>query len=198
MKPTKLNFSLANIGILVILYTLLSATTARSTVLTFDDIIAPGSFGGSYQGFELNNSGIFNANNYWAPGAVSGSNILYNYNSRIGEISNANSFDFNGAYFTADARYGYANVDVTVSGYDNNGLLLATQSIALTNASIWFDFNWAGVSKITWDPTTPTSVNIAIDNFTYNNPIESAPAVPEPTTIALLGLGIFFLIKRKF
>ncbi|WP_321492738.1 PEP-CTERM sorting domain-containing protein [uncultured Desulfobacter sp.] len=155
-------------------------TNVSATVLTFDENPANNSWGGTYQGFTMTNSGIYNYTNT----PVSGDNFLINYNSRVGEFSYGSNFFFNGAYFS-----GSSAATVNVWGYSSDSLVHSTQ-INVTQTMAYFDFNWAGIDEIMWDPIDPTVVNVGIDNFTFN--ADQNP-VPEPTTILLFGVGLLGL-----
>jgi len=149
--------------------------------------------GGNIDGFTLGaydgNSGAgFNNSTdcgFIAPTANSGSNYMVNYNSLIGEFTiDVGTFDLNSLFVHADARTDTATVLFQgLDGVDGNVLYSMEVDILAEWQQIDFD-NWNDVKTFTWDSFDPNVSNIAIDDFEYN------AAVPEPATLALLGLGL--------
>ncbi|HWA25169.1 MAG TPA: VPDSG-CTERM sorting domain-containing protein [Lacunisphaera sp.] len=168
-----------------------TAARLHAGVLTFDDVVAdiwnPTNYGDGFHNEVPNNSGVFQ-NNFgaWTNPLPSGNQVMTNYNSEVGAILRASAFDFVGAYFHKDIRYTPGPETVNFAGYDANGVLLYSTTLAISDSWAFIAFNWSGISKFTWDPTNPDTIeNIGIDNFTYNESVADSGA-----TVALLGLAL--------
>lgn len=92
-----------------------------------------------------------------------------------------NTNDFNGIIFTAMSPFDFESLLVipstTMSGFDNSRVSFTDNQILL---------NWQGLSYI--DGTTV--------NISFTSPL-SPSAIPEPGTLALIGLGIVGLAWRR-
>lgn len=179
------------------------ARPAHASVITFDTLAATNNFvGGSVAGFEIapdNGAigagvfeGTFGLGTFWGA-AVSGANIVTNYNTHVGQISRSAPFDFTGAYFNP----GISAPDIVAfAGLDAADHVLFTQTVALDPDWQFLTFNWQGISKFRWDPVG--NQNIGLDNFTYNVPTD-VTVVPEPSSLWLLGSGVVAAacIKRR-
>jgi len=59
--------------------------------------------------------------------------------------------------------------------------LVFSKQVEISTEWQWISFDWAGISKFTWDPVSPeTTSNVTIDNFTYDESV-SEEHVPVPT-----------------
>jgi len=57
--------------------------------------------------------------------------------------------------------------------------------------------SWNGISVFTWDPTSPNTTNLAIDDMVYN--AGQVAVIPLPATLPLLAISLagLFGIRRK-
>lgn len=200
-----------NLKFFVVLAFSLWPSFAYATVLTFDTITADSTcvtWGGSVDGFTIGDEtagfvadpacSFLNAD-----GAFSPPNMMVNFNNRVGTIiKDSGTFDFNGAYFHADDREG--NTVVEFAGYDLSDALVFSKSVEITPDWAWVSFEWAGISKFTWDPVSPSSSsNVSIDDFTYDGiaAVEIEPAIPVPTMssygIALTVMILLLMASRR-
>ena len=174
---------------------------ATATILTFDDLVGDlSSVPEGYGGFDWNNatkiavikktfkdSGEF-LNSGYVHGAVSGANTVFNWNGgRLSYIDwmGVGTFDFNGAYWAS----AWEAQNLTFKGYKGGQEVYRSGSYAITTqAPLWIELNWAGIDRleIVNDYSGNGFAHWAMDNFTFNQ----AASVPEPTTLALLGIGL--------
>lgn len=201
--------------VLILLTCVFWAGFSHATVLNFDSIVGSDCsspvWGASVDGFTLEGAtaGVFDDTNCGfinSDGAFSPPNMMVNFNSEIGTISkDVGTFDFNGAYFHADDRDGSTMVDF--AGYDLSDTLIFSKTEEITTDWQWVSFEWAGISKFTWDPVSPNSTsNVSIDDFTYDGLPTVEPSVPVPTmsqwalvTLSMLiGLMVFVNRRRLF
>jgi hypothetical protein len=167
---------------------------ANAGLITFEETSHTSGWDSTYLGWTLHNSQIYT--NLWAPSTVSGDNALVNYNSRIGEFTRDNIFNFEGAFFTRDGRYSGTTALVNVFGLDQLGNTIYSTQLTLTNAPAYFSFGWDNIYGISWDPIgNEDSSNIGIDNFSFS---EVSQNVPEPSTLAIFALGMIGLASRRF
>jgi hypothetical protein len=180
-----------------------------SAVLTFDDISSDSQnpIPVGYGGFNWSNMNYLNSATYafqnsgYVRGTVSGNYVAFNVFGNPGEvltISSGDTFDFNSTYLTAAWN---DNLNVNVLGF-LNGLNIYNQTVVVSDdAPTLFNFNYLGIDQLRFtsfggtDAGTPgNGQQFAMDNFTYN-----AQTVPEPATIALIGLGFmgFGITRRK-
>lgn len=187
---------------------MLSAAQAYTAVLTFDDI-STGSYGfipDGYGGFNWEDFYYINAplecpdsgaNN----GRVSGDYIATSsdYNSPGNGRITGNLFTFDGVYLTASWR---DNLNIQVDGYFNDSLVYSSMVVVSTDAPTWCQFDYENIDELRFYPYGGTHHEgfpfdgeyFVIDDFTY---------IPEPASIAFLGLGFYILrclpsrLKRK-
>ena len=172
-----------------------AAPIARADVLTFEDLPAGNAFFlANYHGFQFGTNDI--ATTAWfhtddvSPffGPHSGSTyIATDFSLYTGApfeatqaISSTTAFVFNGAWFSGAEQIRYE----LFSG----GSLVYTSadSAQLTDTSTFFASGYAGlVDSVV---ILGTQGSYALDDFTFN---AGAAAVPEPSGIALLGIGAF-------
>lgn len=164
-----------------------TVNVASAAVLTFDDTSYQGTgytaLDSNYGGFnwsQYSYVGHSNVGPGYAAATVSGDYAYFNAWGYDVSVSDG-SFDWNGAWFTDP----HNNSVLNIAGYAG-GNQVYSQSLQLTYASpLWFQADWFGIDRITF--TLAGDDWFAMDDFTFNETIAS---VPEPGTLALLGLGL--------
>lgn len=177
---------------------------ANATVIDFESATTSScqvSAGGSVDGFTLGafdgtSGGGFNkasACNVAVPTANSGEKYMINFDSVIAEFTrDVGTFDLLSLFVHADSRA--PATTVRFRGLDGVGGNLLYELDAAISAS-WQEVlfpGWNNVKTFTWDSLTPNSSNIAIDDFQFD-----VVSVPEPGTVALLGLGLFGMAAAR-
>jgi len=183
--------------ILTAILLLCSAVAGNATVLDFEgftNVTRLSVYGGlNWDNVYVLNTTSNNFINGYRNGLVSGSNVAFNGFGMSASVSNG-IFDFNGAYFT-----GVFNNDLTikVQGWNDNQLLYDTSVVVDTIQPTYFNFDFRGIDAIFFTSHGGTSAGyigsgtqFAMDNFTFNEPIQAPAPVPEPGTLMLLGIGM--------
>jgi hypothetical protein len=197
---------------LALSFGLLGRTAAQAEVITFDDlpqIEFADVISNGYQGFDWSWFGYIHQaalpNTGFEQGVVSGQYAAYNDFAATATTSGS-LFDFNGAFLTGAWNDGL-NIEVTGS---TNGLASYSKTVVVNSTQAqWFDFNFLGIDSLSFrsyggerNPLLDgEGEHFIVDNFTYNEPVNSAQ-VSEPPALMLFGMGIFFLgllnnLRRK-
>ena len=172
------------------------------TVVNFDDLAGGYVLTGSnYAGltWESGNNGFEDNPGYWlVPSASS-----YPYSQPLNAenawgctllgIGFSTQVDVSGAYFAAQGNgpLGWTN-KVRVHGYRNGSEVVTTDWFTdIDKHPDWFAMNLNQVDRIVIEsnPVNDGGGWYGMDNLTYD--------IPEPATIAMLGLGALSLIRRK-
>jgi hypothetical protein len=170
------------------------ASFASATTITFDNFTGfqdVGTQGGvTFNSFTSLDTTTYNTSGY-TNGVVSLNNVAFTYGDD-GSVTSASPFTFNSVYLTSAWNHDEI-VDIVGS---LNGQQLFSRSLILdVYAPTLETFNWAGIDTVTFSVHGGTQSEysgggsfLAYDNFRIN---EATSAIPEPSSIALLGLGLF-------
>ncbi len=167
---------------------------AKADVLTFEDTAYQGTYvgnlGSTYGGFNWST----NFDVFYGPGLGSGYNAgvssgnyaLFNAYHKDVSLSSGDSFDWSGAFFN-DPHDNGSDVVIEVKGF-SEGVELYEEIITLSYAApILYQVNWTGIDEISFDSEHSW---FTMDDFAYTQQTGAPIPNPEPTTVALLGIGL--------
>lgn len=192
LKHTKLKLALAISGAFL-------AFGSQANVVTFDDITTAGIAGFTTTGgFNWTNALVVNKNAMpntgYSRGVISGDYSAWSPSTLSVKKADNSSFTFNSGYFTSAWD---SSQTLKFDGYVG-GTNSFTQTVNVNNlAATFLDLNWAGIDKLTIQATNARQ--FVLDNLAFNEAVVVPNAVPEPTSIALLGMGAlgFAASRRK-
>jgi hypothetical protein len=191
---------------------LVAATQVCATIITFEDLAEGATLSGQYAGlgvlFSPNAFSGANGNSTpqdWAtntgmtitatdigavgtPSLVSGK-LLHSFNdwlSEDGDPSMVATFGPPVTSFSADFAGIFTGSDVTLTIYDGASIIgTVTGAACATTCQQTLSFAAPSITKVAFTPGS-FSDWVGVDNITFS----AAAAVPEPATLALLGLGL--------
>ena len=183
--------------IISIFMTIAFIGSAHAAIINFDDLGNNDPIPLGYQGFEWENARSFQGTTSTAGffnGVVSPNNVAYtifSFDLVLSRVNSGELFDFNSAYFTAGWRN---NLDVTITGLLNS---IVTESLSFSisiDSPTFIEANFLGIDQLIIGSSggirapnvTGDGTQVVIDDITYN----AAPAIPEPSTILLMSLGL--------
>ena len=139
--------------------------------LTFNNSPTTNSWGHSFTENDIswtltNGASVYTEQSYIAD-ELDG-DYLINFNSRIGDIRRSDGAEFalTSVVIQGDDRAG-STTTVQFRAY-KNGTMVQDETRTLSNSE-WVNqsFNWSDIDQFTWDPTNPTTSNVALDNLIY-------------------------------
>jgi hypothetical protein len=170
---------------------LLAAVPAQAAVLTFEDLNPGGKLsslsknapyaGFTWTGWSMGDTGVAGYGN----GAHSGTDFVLNgFGVNNLGISSADPFNFTGAWFATPNTNGAKAGWINISAYDSaNQLIGSTGNIAIGATYSFIAAGFSGVARLN---ITRDKGWFVMDDWSFNR----GAAVPEPGSIALLGLGV--------
>jgi hypothetical protein len=193
----------ATLAVAISYVALALATDAQATTLTFDDLPTPSAgtlaVPAGYGGLNWQNFGYLDPVDRYGTrdtgylhGMISSPNVAYNRNDDVAPATISGSqFTFDSAYFTGAWNDGLI---IQVTGY-SGGVLVDNAAVTVDSTSPTLEvFNWSGIDELVF--STSGGVNhgygsggeeFAVDNMTIDK-------VPEPSALALLGIGALSLL----
>ena len=148
----------------------------------------------SQSGADLNNSGVYYGFSYAAAGAV---DIAVSIDSIVSSAGYTLA-SFDGAtlisYYQAGASTNLAEQTVT----DGSETWLGS-TVGFGSVTPDVELNFDDTNALTWTQTDNAGQGRGIHSFnvTFDLTLEEPVAVPEPSSVALLGLGSLALISRR-
>jgi hypothetical protein len=142
----------------------------------------------------VDGSGMVNGSVYlglWSNSSASASILLKNANSALFSLQ---SFDFDNAYqYVSGARVSSITVVGTRADLSTVSQTFSNLSNVVTFQTYLLSSAFQGLASVNFTATGTSNVRALFDNVTVN-----AAAVPEPGSVALLGLGLMgLLVARK-
>jgi len=166
--------------------------SANATVINFDDITTSSqqAISANYAGMNWGSSWYVESSSTSGNGSVSGDYAAFNgFGQLTMNLSNGLDFDFTGAYFTSWGSNGtfqsYSATSITVEGYNNNALVGSVSMNLSAGQYDWFQTDLLAVDEVRFISSSSSQWWL-MDDLTINE----STSVPEPTTLALLVLGL--------
>lgn len=158
---------------------------APAAVLTFEDLTGGDLLPSNYGGLTWSNQWSyydFPQDPYTPSSGVE--RVYNNDGTPPPSFSFASPVTFNGAYFSGSSN---AQYDMYLGGI----LVASSASIALSNVPTFLASGYSG-------PVDEVRLSVQQGSFVMDDVTFNASAVPEPTSIGLVGLGLAGLLVRRF
>lgn len=165
------------------------------TSTTFDELINT-----SYKEFAWTNfyigNGAYTTTKNSTPGYVNGvvtpGCISFNGFGGNASLSSTSDFSFNGGYFTS----AFFNDNVLrIAGLNSSNVEMFSTSLTLTTTGPQLlNVNWTGIRSVEF---SSSNFQFVFDNFRFNDTVDPTippTTVPEPSTVALMGAGLFAVL----
>jgi len=185
----------------------LISMSAQAVVIGFDDITTAdtASLTGNYSGLDFGTIGsswsVVSDNEYAGTygngyGSVSSQYAVSNTGQLAVDLRSDSAFDFTGAYFTGWAQGNdiveFTSTMITVEGFVGRASVGSVSMNLSSNGYDWLQADMLGVTRLVFT-SSGSEKRWLMDDLTLNESV----SVPEPTTIALLGLGLAGIAFRR-
>ncbi len=179
-----------------------SISFAGTQTINFDSLPGDESpIPNGYAGFNWNNFYDVNPQiigpSGYENGLVSSPNVAYNGYGTPANFTSTTAFTLVSGYFTGAWNDG---LNIEVQGFDQHGNLIDdTNFLVNTSGPTLETFNWSGLYDVNFISSGGVNhgyggsgTQFVLDNLTTST---SAPGVPEPGTLVLLGTGVLGLFQ---
>lgn len=186
----------------------LTALQSHATVIDFNQVVGFQTLPSPYQedGFTITNSSPYSsAMLFWGTMSYNadprGNTYSHNYGSTTSTLTRTGggSFTFNSIDLTDVYNYGSGGSVVFDFLDTNNTLTHSTVNLPTVVGLHTFTFDIANLTSVSWTPVGTQGNWIQVDNIVVDSAQAPTNRVPEPASMALVGLGVAMMgaLRRR-